>query len=126
MKVLSRDSEFRKGDRDTGYWLKRLFGVRLTTKYKVDLLIAKYPPGACQQPHVDQSSRNDIDIHRLAIVLRKPERGGALIGNGIKSMFFNRVNYIHASKNVHEVTKVEGTKTRYALLISLFIKGELT
>lgn len=118
--ILKRDKEYGKGDRNTGYLLKRVLGF-CVNKYKIDILLAKYPPESFQKPHVDQSWFNKLSIHRLSIVLKKPESGGDLRGDKVKNFLNGRVNYFHASKDLHEVTKIKGNKDRLAVLVSFMI-----
>lgn len=111
--------EFSKGDRDTGYQLSRLFSISLFEN-RFDVVVGKYPPGSSQPIHKDRC--DGFKIYRGAFVLRAVESGGKLIGDSVISLFGGRVNFMRPDLHEHEVTPVEGDKTRYSLLTTVFIK----
>ena len=119
--MIEKYLKFAPGDRKTGYLLARPFTVTLLAKYRFDILLGKYPPGSCQPPHVDQYK--NTKLYRGAFVLKKAEKGGVLRGTSEKliSFFNGRVNFMRPDLTEHEVTVVEGNKTRWAMIATLFV-----
>lgn len=87
------------------------------------------PGGYVRHPYPDATNNRfgayykNTKLYRGAFVLKKAEKGGVLRGTSEKlTSFFNgRVNFMRPDLTEHEVTVVEGNKTRWAMIATLFV-----
>lgn len=105
-----------KGKRtDEGdYRLAGLADLVLLDRWHFQAVLAHYPTGASQPPHVDNLKTSDI--YRCVIVLKKGE-GGELVGSKIFKL--GRLYLLRPDKHQHEVTPVTKGE-RLSLLLSLY------
>ena len=96
------------------YKLTGIFDFQLLDRIHFQGLLAHYPEGACQPPHVDELKK--YHIYRMVVVLKKGE-GGELVGGRVHK--FGRLYFMRPDLYQHEVTPVTKGE-RISLLLSFY------
>jgi hypothetical protein len=93
--------------RQVGGALRRVIQGGLRTRSRdLSVLYQRYSPGYELHKHIDGPQDN----HVLSILLKRPQAGGEFQIEGPHRRFFrDRVMLFNGGRNIHGVTKVEGT-----------------
>jgi len=117
---MSDNFVWREGRQKTGYQRMKIFTISWPIHF--DCYILRMKPGASVKPHKDlmRGKWRNKKAYRLNLIMNTPDKGGEFLTE--KSIIdWPQLKLFRPDIYTHEVTTVEGNKTRYVLSLGVAV-----